>query len=234
MQLKDRQKDILDMIIREHIKTAKPISSKEVVEELGFKASPATIRHEMLELDRFGYLEQPHTSAGRVPTDQGYRFFVDNLLEEVALPPKYQKIIKEVFQIKNGGSFLRELTQAASDFADSFAMAGVFGESLVEKQGFSKTLGEPEFRENSAVRMFGQFIDEMDRESDNFFASFKNEKVFIGEENKIKDCDCLSLLVSSWEHEGGFGGYLAVIGPRRMDYQKNISLFKYIHNINFN
>ena len=101
MQLKDRQKDLLGQIIKEHIRTAKPVSSKELVEELGFKASSATIRHEMSELDKFGYLEQPHTSSGRVPTDRGYRFFVDNLVEEDLLSSRQQKVFQNNIRSTN-------------------------------------------------------------------------------------------------------------------------------------
>ncbi len=78
MQISQRKQDILKVIIEDYMKTAEPISSKSLCDRLSF--SSATIRNEMLELETLGLLEKPHTSAGRVPSDLGYRFYVDNLL----------------------------------------------------------------------------------------------------------------------------------------------------------
>ena len=86
--LKERQKSILNAAIREYIHTARPVASRDLVRKFQLGVSPATVRNEMLSLNELGYLEQPHTSAGRIPTDQGYRFFVDNLAEDLTLGAK--------------------------------------------------------------------------------------------------------------------------------------------------
>ena len=78
-KLTDRQKNILEIVIREYIENALPVSSKYIEEEYELGVSPATIRAELFDLIEEGYLYQPHTSAGRIPTDKGYRFFVDLL-----------------------------------------------------------------------------------------------------------------------------------------------------------
>ena len=82
MLITDRQKDILDKIIQEYISSAEPVPSQSLEKKYDFGLSPATIRGEMHKLTEEGFLYQPHTSAGRVPTDKGYRFFVDNLLNK--------------------------------------------------------------------------------------------------------------------------------------------------------
>ena len=81
VELTDRQRDILRGVVEEYIATAQPVGSKHLVERAGLRVSPSTVRSELAELERLGLLTHPHTSAGRVPTDRGYRVFVDLLLE---------------------------------------------------------------------------------------------------------------------------------------------------------
>jgi len=80
--LNDRKKRILGAIVEEYISTAEPVSSASIVQKYGFNFSSATIRNEMAELEEEGYLEKPHTSAGRIPSAKGYRFYVDQLIRE--------------------------------------------------------------------------------------------------------------------------------------------------------
>lgn len=85
-QLDERKKNILKAVVDDYIETAEPVGSKALVSKYRFNVSPATIRNEMAELESLGYLEQPHTSAGRVPSDKGYRAYVDDLMEVEDLP----------------------------------------------------------------------------------------------------------------------------------------------------
>lgn len=95
--LTPRQKSILEMIIREFVATAEPVGSKRLVESQGLDISPATVRNEMKRLEELGYLTHPHTSAGRVPTHQGYRYFVQHLLPETTLPTTLRRTIRHQF-----------------------------------------------------------------------------------------------------------------------------------------
>ncbi len=79
--LSERQRQILIGVVEEYVATGQPVGSKHLVERAGIRVSPATVRNELAELERLGLLTHPHTSAGRVPTDRGYRFYVDRLLE---------------------------------------------------------------------------------------------------------------------------------------------------------
>ena len=78
--MEDRQKKILNAIIEQHLMSAEPIGSKTLLVSYDLGISPATIRNEMAQLEKAGYLMQPHTSSGRIPTDSGYRFFINILL----------------------------------------------------------------------------------------------------------------------------------------------------------
>ena len=85
MVISDRKKKILAAVVDEYIKTAEPVGSKVIAQHAGLSCSSATIRNELAELVALGYLEQPHTSAGRVPTPLGYRMYVNELMEKQKL-----------------------------------------------------------------------------------------------------------------------------------------------------
>lgn len=95
--LTERQKTLLLVIIREYIDAGAPVGSKRLVQRLRLDISPATIRHEMAALTEMGYLRQPHTSAGRVPTEEGYRFFVSAMMDQAELPQAVQNTILHQF-----------------------------------------------------------------------------------------------------------------------------------------
>jgi len=95
--LTPRQQTILAFVIREYVETAKPVGSKVLAEKYSLDFSPATIRNELARLEELGYLTHPHTSAGRLPTDQGYRYFVQRVMGEVELPAHEQRMIAHQF-----------------------------------------------------------------------------------------------------------------------------------------
>lgn len=95
--LTPRQQTIIGLVIREYVARAHPVSSKILLDQYNLNVSSATVRNEMARLEELGYLTHPHTSAGRVPTDKGYRFFVERLLGEVTLPAAEQRMISHQF-----------------------------------------------------------------------------------------------------------------------------------------
>jgi heat-inducible transcriptional repressor len=97
MELSDRQKFILTLVVHEYIRTAMPVGSKSLVEHYQLEMSSATVRNEMGALTEMGYLRQPHTSAGRVPTEEGYRYFVGRLLRQTELPDSTRHMISHQF-----------------------------------------------------------------------------------------------------------------------------------------
>jgi heat-inducible transcriptional repressor len=95
--LTERQKTLLMLVIRDYIETAQPVGSKALVERYHLDLSSATVRNELSALDEMGYLRQPHTSAGRVPTEEGYRFFVGQMMHQAELPEAVQHTITHQF-----------------------------------------------------------------------------------------------------------------------------------------
>ena len=92
-----RQQSILSLVIQQYIGSATPVSSKSILEAGGLIVSSATIRNEMAVLEDLGYLTHPHTSAGRMPTDKGYRYFVERLIGDVELPLNDRNTIRHQF-----------------------------------------------------------------------------------------------------------------------------------------
>lgn len=96
-ELTERQKTLLLLIIRDYIESAQPVGSKRLAEHYHINISSATIRNEMAALTEMGYLRQPHTSAGRVPTEEGYRYFVSQMMNQAELPESVQATIAHQF-----------------------------------------------------------------------------------------------------------------------------------------
>ena len=95
--LTERETQILETVLAHYIRTGEPVGSRTVAKLSGLNLSPATIRNSMQELEERGFLKQPHTSAGRVPTDKGYRYFVERLMRESQLAPDEQRTIRHQF-----------------------------------------------------------------------------------------------------------------------------------------
>ena len=123
MEMEKRALKILETVVDEYIRTGEPVGSKTVQEKLSMKISSATIRNEMAMLEQMGYLEHPHTSAGRVPTFGGYRFYIENFMPEHRLSDEEKLRIDEIFEdidadtndrlIEEAGRALSEITKCA-------------------------------------------------------------------------------------------------------------------------
>lgn len=110
--LDSRKRKILQAIVEEYIDTSEPVSSGSLVKNEDLNCSSATIRNEMAELERIGFLEQPHTSAGRIPSEKGYRYYVDELLREDSLSRKEMELIRDMLETKVNN--LEDLTKIAT------------------------------------------------------------------------------------------------------------------------
>jgi len=99
-QLTERQRRVLQAIVEDYISTAEPVGSRTIARRYVPAASPATIRNDMADLEELGYLEQPHTSAGRIPSDSGYRYYVDHVLEAGPLPEEHSRLVERALHAK--------------------------------------------------------------------------------------------------------------------------------------
>jgi len=221
----ERQKNILRKMIEIFIKDAQPLASGFLVDKVDQKISPATIRNELVALEEEGYIFQPHTSAGRVPTEKAYRFYVENYLDKSkVLSNIEQKILVEIqsqeaddrLKIKNFAKKIAELSKQG--------VMVTFAECDNYYTGLSNIFSQPEFNSSELVVNLSSVIDHLDSnlvELDE--RDFDEPEVLIGSKNPI-GCDC-SLVVFKYKL-GKYKGIIALIGPMRMDYQKNYALVK--------
>ena len=110
--LTDRERQVLEAVIRTYVDTAEPAGSRTVSRRFDLGVSPATVRNTMSDLEEKGYLVHPHTSAGRVPTDRAYRFFVDRLMEPPRLSPQEQKLLAQELDAAGSSAVERLVSQA--------------------------------------------------------------------------------------------------------------------------
>ncbi len=239
MQITERQQKILDIVVRDYIRLVKPISSKYIEKKYNLNVSPATIRNDLKELVDRGYLIQPHTSAGRAPSDKGYRYFVNKLLNSKRQSLNDQ-LVDDVHSIKqkmeNQLEFLRGLTKFLATLSSSLTYSYLPEEDLFWKEGFEETLLYPEFKNVKKIRSFIKLIKEfennlVERLSEDLVEN--QLKIYIGKESPLGNSD-FSILVSKYTISENKEGIIALLGPKRMPYDKNIilinSLVKLIEN----
>ena len=325
--LEERKKRVLQAIVEEYIQTAEPVSSNAIMNLEGLECSSATIRNEMAELEKMGYLEKPHTSAGRVPSAKGYRYYVDELLQEDKITLDEIKYISEKLETKVNE--LEEITKITSNtiseithyttvsigpssdvqkienikfvlLSPRMMMAVIltdtglvketiikFDEDITENQvqtlsymfnnklkgepitkidkplekylveemsysvnlikpiieqmkkviedenfhleGANRLFELPEFNSLEVAKNFVNILDEKDLMADMLNTGFaKDINVYIGEENEKEELKDFSVV--TFKHRIGNKdlGTIGIIGPKRMDYAKVISVMKYI------
>lgn len=326
--LSDRQKHILQAIIEEYINTAEPVSSGTILEHYNLECSSATIRNDMSELEQLGYLEKPHTSAGRIPSVKGYRFYVDELLNDenitleeiqyikenlqnkvdeiedltkittntisemthyttVAIgPDASSNIIKDIkfillgerllmvviltengaiketiikydedvtanqikdltltFNNKLRGKYLEKIDKPMEEYILSTMKDQVkvikpiiqqMNRTIEETnkiylEGTSKVFDFPEFKKIDTAKNFLSILDTKEEMIEILNSGLaKDINVYIGDENENKDLKDLSII--TFKHKVGNKdmGTIGIIGPKRMNYSKVISIMKYI------
>ncbi|MDQ1283964.1 MAG: Heat-inducible transcription repressor HrcA [Patescibacteria group bacterium] len=231
--MESRHKKILSAVIEEYTNTAVPVGSKVLAEKYGLKISPATVRNDMNELEKAGYLHQPHTSAGRIPTDKGYRFFVEKIMPDQKLSLSDQKKLQtELLKLKAQNTKLSRTTaKLLSSISGGLAISGANKDYY--DFGISELLENPEFREIDEFCKVAEILDYIDENVETILGKVRDgeTKIFIGKENPIKEIPNCSMVVSPYRTKEGERGLLAIIGPKRMKYARNKSLLDYVKTL---
>lgn len=237
MALTKRKKSILRKIVKDYIKTAKPVSSDYLKEKHRMDVSPATIRAEMKELDEMGYLFQPHHSAGRIPTDKGYRFFVDDLMENEICFRENVKILKKIQDIlrkeEDEIKIIQEMTKEIADITSNLAVSYLSSERIVFKEGWEDIFKEPEFKDVDFVENFIEGVKYFEENIDNFSSILSSDlEVLIGKESPFQKLEDASMIFSSFcFRDEDNGNFFFLLGPKRMDYNKGINVLHYLPKI---
>ena len=224
--LSERQQEIIKSLVREYIKTAEPISSKFLSEKHDFGLCPSSIRIELQYLINEGYLEQPHTSAGRIPTDKAYRFFVDTLKTENE--ERMKSALQKRIDIHNDALRTASiLAKELSDLSSSFIALNLGGITI--KEGFDEIIKKPEFKDKDFITSFSEMIESLE---DNMQRMNKGSgiKIYIGKENINPRWKNISIICSDCNLDSK-KATISLLGPTRMDYQKNINLINSLNKI---
>ncbi|HRY82921.1 MAG TPA: hypothetical protein P5232_04475 [Candidatus Moranbacteria bacterium] len=231
--MNERLKKILAAVVEEYTNSAIPVGSKVLEDKYGLKVSSATIRNDMVELEEKGYLYQPHISAGRIPTDKGYRFFVESIMADQKLSLTDQKKLQtEVLKLKAKNQRLSRTTaKLLSSLSGSLAISG--SENKLYDFGVRELLENPEFQNVDEFCRIAEALDYIDENVDAILSKIKDgeTRIFIGKENPIKEISNCSMVVSPYTTKSGERGVLAIVGPKRMKYAKNKSLLDYARKL---
>jgi transcriptional regulator of heat shock response len=227
--LNERQEAILELVIREYVADAEPVSSEQICRKYGLNCSSATVRHELNLLEEQGYLFHPHTSAGRVPTDKGYRFYVDKLMKPYQQNKREKQIIDQLHNLRNDmDDFIRESLSALSSLFEYTVMATI-DPSLTKEHffmsGLAQMLDQPEFNDAGQIKSLVKILDQRQKLIDMFDESpSQGVGIKIGKETAQKEMDDLSLVVGHFHLNDETVGSVAVLGPKRMPYERVSSM----------
>ncbi len=242
MEITERQKQILFAIIEEYAEMAAPVGSVTLAKL--FDVSSATIRAEMARLEEAGLITHPHTSAGRIPTDAGYRFYVNSLTEQnnnATFEPT--KMLGSGTNTPNRNIHALEVrvnSQERTDYAIRSAVdmlaeltgnlgIGTIGEQLY-LSGISRLFAQPEFMDNSRIQGVAELLDNLEpwlREA----RPGEPLNIFIGHENPIGKTSGVSLIISKFRSPYSDSSYIGVLGPTRQNYAETMSLVRHAGNI---
>ena len=216
-----RQELILKLIVDEYTHSAEPIGSRYLAGLSALDVSPATIRNDMAELETEGYIRQPHTSAGRIPTEKAYLYYLRHFVEGKSR--KEPRQLKEaVSATHDPAANMRAIAKALVELSGEMAIVG-FGENASYHAGLANLFGKPDFRDLAILRSLSEMVDRFDDVLAEVYDRVQNDpEVMIGRGNPFgRD---MSAILVKYALPDGRMGILGLVGPMRMDYARNLSL----------
>lgn len=221
----ERQQMILSAIVEQYAEVASPVGSSLLAKVFG--VSSATIRAEMAELERLGYIAQPHTSAGRVPTDKGYRLYVNNLSENPSTEQRFRGERALAARVHDGGMPERTIRNAVDTLVELTQNLGLatIGNQLY-MSGLSNLFGQPEFMHGGQVQQVAQLLDNLEPW---LHEAAPNEplSVYIGRENPIGRTAGCTLIISKFQSPYSNRSYIGILGPTRQSYRDVMNLVRH-------
>jgi transcriptional regulator of heat shock response len=232
----DRKHDVLQAIVKHFINTAEPVGSQTIIVSYKFNVSPATIRNDMSELEEEGLIYQPHTSAGRVPTDLGYRLFLDEMINYEDARKKALTVLQQVkheYAVQKIKERIYDAVELIARSTENVSFATLPDNPRTFYLGLANVLRQPEFLTDS-VRA-SQVVELLEKH-DRFVNLLKDleiddtVKAFIGKENILEQIRSCSLIVTEYNVDG-FKGYFGILGPTRMNYAFNTVIIEEIKKL---
>ena len=232
----DRQREILYAIIEEYAELATPVGSVTLAKL--FDCSSATIRAEMGKLEQMGYIMQPHTSAGRIPTDAGYRLYVNSLQEnfdhsndeedtprEGAPTDRTTKALTTRIQAQTRADYaIRSAVDSLVELTGNLGLATIGDQLYIS--GFGGLFAQPEFIQTAQVQAVGKLLDNIKPWLQEVQPN-EAINVYIGSENPVGKASNVSLIISRFRSPYSDRSYIGVLGPTRQSYKRVMSLVRH-------
>lgn len=227
--LETRQEQLLELVIESYIKTAEPVGSRFLVVQAGLAWSEATVRNDLRELEEAGFLTHPHTSAGRVPTTQGYRHYIQQLnFTGLELSKKESTELEKAFNAAaDWEAACKQLAKTIVALSDETVLLA-FSPDQVYYTGLANLFQKPDFGDQRLVADISIMFDALETALPEFFNVVGEEpKYFLGDEHPFGR----RLTVLSTRFGKSDQSLIALVGPQRMDYKHNWELVQKILEI---
>jgi len=221
MFLDDRKKRILQAIVDYYVNSAEPIASKMLVSDYGLDVSSATIRNEMAEMEEMGLLEKTHTSSGRIPSDLGYRYYVDDIMDVNDI--SNDEITKFLDSVSNTNKDIIQSISMALSGATHYTSISSDDDGIF-MYGRNNVFDHPEFNDIESIKKFMYLLEEEEIIREIFSKPHADITVRIGKENSLEQLKDYGLIIFSYQDKGD----IAIVGPKRMDYGKVIAYIKHL------
>jgi heat-inducible transcriptional repressor len=222
-----RKQQLLQFVIEEYIATAEPVSSKLLTDITGLDVSGATIRNELRSLEDAGYLTHPHTSAGRIPTEKGYQYYVDHILVLATISQKSKEAIAALIaSTPNRKDVLKIIAKHLAEHTGNAVMIA-FDSASVYYTGMSQLFAQPEFREHAHTIQVSSIFDHCEEKIHLIDAAVKELQThtYIGNQNPLGNA-CATVVSRLKENE-----LLLCIAPTRMNYKHIMSYMTYLTQV---
>jgi len=234
-EYQERKDRILGIVVNQYIQDVSPVSSALIAQEYLHDLSPATIRNILAELEQEGLLSHPHTSAGRVPTQEGYRYFVDNLMNEIQLLAEEKARIKREYEqgVRDLEAIFDKTSQVLSDFTHYTSIISVDGwPSRVFCYGTSHVVEYSDGYDLAKISYILKMLEEKERLLKILNRDLERKiKIYIGHELALEEVGTCSLAVSCFRSENGHSGRIAILGPTSMNYPRVVSTLDYVSGL---
>lgn len=224
--LDKRKEKLLTLVVESYIETAEPVGSNFLVEKAGLDMSGATVRNEMRELEEMGFLSHPHTSAGRVPTESGYRYYISNAMKPVSPKKRVQNDLTAIKKKEIGGQVLsKEIAKYLAGYMGGAVIVSFSDDSLYYT-GLSNLFSQPEFHDYAHTVGMSAVFDECETYMIELLdlIQLHGPSVMLGSGNPLgSSCGTVALRID--------GNVFAVVGPMRMSYRKIFGILEFIREL---
>lgn len=234
--MENRKEQLFRTIVRQHIALGEPIGSKYLLEKSHLDCSPATVRNDMADLEQEGYLSHPHTSAGRVPTEKGWKWFLERFINEQDVPRKAQEALQKA---SDGASDRQQVIKhLAKTLAESSKQTAIvsFGPDDTFYTGLFNLFSQPEFQERDMVQHISNIVDHLDSVCAKLYDQATDEVVvLVGSDNPVDErCSIMVTRIDDPPDKSGEAGdvtMVALLGPMRMDYDRLLPLLRFTRDL---